>query len=152
MPEFEIRHVPRQDIAAIRLSSSMEDISTTMGEGFATLFGALEKAGVEPAGMPLARYWSFGGPTIEFECGVPVAAPFPGEGEVRPAEIGGGEAAVGLHVGPYDTLSETYEAMGTWIAQQGRKPGTVMWEAYLTDPDAEPDSSRWRTEVYWPVE
>jgi len=59
---------------------------------------------------------------------------------------------VTVHVGPYDTLSSTYEALQAWIETQGRTPATAMWEVYLTDPDQEPDPSKWRTEVYWPVE
>ena len=80
-----------------------------------------------------------------------VTAPFTGDGEVAAGELGGGEAAVGMHVGPYDTLHETYSAMQAWIVSQGRRPSSSMWEVYLTDPEQEPDPAKWQTEVYWPV-
>lgn len=55
------------------------------------------------------------------------------------------------HVGPYDTLAETYAALMGWIGEQGRTVAGPMWEVYWTDPGTEPDPARWRTEVIIPV-
>jgi effector-binding domain-containing protein len=151
MPHFEIRPVPRQDTAVIHLRCRPEDISTTMGEGFGRVFAAVGKAGVVPAGPVFARYFEFGAEAVDFECGVTVTTRFPGDGDVQPGELGGGVAAVGLHIGPYDTLHQTYSQLQSWMVSQGRRPASSMWEVYLTDPEEEPDAARWRTEVYWPV-
>jgi len=151
MSEFAIRDVPKQHTAAIRLTCPMEAIGETMGQAFPKIFHAVTAAGVEPAGAPLTRYFSFGGPTIEFECAIPVAAPFGGEGEVQASEIGGGDAAFAVHVGPYDTIGQTWEALTEWVKEQGREPGGPGWEYYLTDPGDEPDPAKWVTEVYMPV-
>ena len=85
------------------------------------------------------------------EAGVVAATPLPGRDEVRPGELGGVEAAVGMHIGPYDTLEQTYSAMMEWIKWQGRSVAGPMWEVYLTDPSSEPDPQVWRTEVFIPV-
>lgn len=151
MSQFEIRHVPHQDTAVIHLRCRPDDISTSMGEAFGRVFAAVGQAGASPTGPVFTRYFEFGPESVDFESGVAVAAPFPGVGDVQPGELGGGEAAVGLHIGPYDSLHLTYSQMQTWIVSQGRRPASVMWEVYLTDPEEEPDPARWRTEVYWPV-
>jgi effector-binding domain-containing protein len=151
MPGFEIRSVPRQDTAVIHLRCRPDAISASMGEAFGKLFAAIGRAGAIPAGPVFSRYFEFGAEAVDFECGVAVTAPFTGEGEVAAGELGGGEAAVGVHVGPYDTLHETYSAMQTWIVSQERRPSSFMWEVYLTDPEQEPDPARWQTEIYWPV-
>jgi effector-binding domain-containing protein len=151
MTDFAIRDVPRQPTAAIRLDCPPEGIGEAMAQAFPRIYEAVTKAGGGPAGAPLARYFSFGGPTIEFECAIPVAAPFAPEGDVQPSEVGGGEAAFTLHVGPYDTISQTWEALGEWVEGQGREPAGPGWEYYLTDPSEEPDPAKWVTEVYMPV-
>lgn len=151
MSEYEIRPVPKYHTAAIKLSAPMDSIGDVMAQAFPKLFHALTKAGAAPAGPPLARYFSFGGPVIEFECAVPVATPFAGDGEVQPGEVGGGDAAVAVHLGPYDTISQTWEAMTAWVEEQGRVPAGPGWEYYLTDPSEEPDHAKWVTEVYMPV-
>jgi effector-binding domain-containing protein len=152
MPGFVIREVPRQHTAVVHVHCRPEAISATMGDSFGRVFAAIGKAGVPPAGPVFARYFDFGDDDVDFECGAAVEAPFPGDGEVQAGELGGGEAAVGMHTGPYDSLHETYRAMQAWIADQGRSPSKVMWEVYLSDPEHEPDPSKWQTEVYWPVE
>lgn len=150
MPDYEIRSTPRQDTAVVAVTSPLDGISDSMGKAFEKTFHALGASGVKPAGPPFARYFSMEEP-VEYEAGVPVATPFVGSDEVKPGEIGGFEAAVGMHLGPYDTLGQTYAAMMEWIKGQGRSVAGPMWETYLTDPTAEPDPQAWRTEVFIPV-
>lgn len=151
MSDFEIRSVPRQDTAVIHLRSDPQAISTAMGEGFGRVFAAIGRAGATPAGPVFSRYFEFGEDAVDFECGVAVVAPFSDDGDVTAGELGGGEAAVGMHIGPYDTLHETYAALQAWIAAQGRAPAADMWEVYLTDPEQESDPAKWLTEVYMPL-
>jgi AraC family transcriptional regulator len=150
VPSYEIRSIPRQDTAVVAVTSPLDGISESMGKAFEKTFHALGATGVAPAGPPFARYFNMEDP-FEYEAGVVVATPFAGSDEVKPGELGGVEAAVGMHVGPYDTLERTYDAMMEWITGQGRSVAGPMWEVYLTDPSSEPDPQAWRTEVFIPV-
>ena len=152
MTSYEIRFVPRLDAAVIPLRCSASEISAAMGQGFGKVFEAVARSGGTPSGPVFARYFEFAEDSIDFECGIAVETPFSGDGEVEASDLGGCEAAVALHIGPYDTLCQTYEALQAWVEAQGHKPSSVMWEVYLTDPDQEPDPSRWQTGVFQPVE
>lgn len=66
-------------------------------------------------------------------------------------ELPGGRAVVGIHVGPFDSLASTYQELLAWVAAEGLELAVGMWEVYLTDPSAEPDPSRWRTRIVWPL-
>lgn len=151
MSDFEFRDVPEQHVAAVRISTSQDGISEAMAQAFPRLYQTVTEAGAVPAGPPLTRYFSFGGPTIEFECAIPLQAPFAGAGDIEAGTIGGGEAAVAIHMGPYDTIHETWAALTSWLGRQGREPSGPGWEYYLTDPGEEPDPAKWVTEVYLPV-
>ena len=63
----------------------------------------------------------------------------------------GGRAVEGIHVGSYDHLPGAYADLQQWMEQHGLEPANLMWEYYLTDPGIEPDPSRWRTRIVWPV-
>jgi AraC family transcriptional regulator len=90
-------------------------------------------------------------PEIEYEAGVTLAAPAQATvGRAVPSELPGGTVAVAWHVGPYDRLGDTYRALETWIAEQGRAISGPMWEVYWTDPDSAPPEE-WRTEIVVPV-
>ncbi len=62
-----------------------------------------------------------------------------------------GRAFEAMHVGPYETLPETYGAIMAKMQAEGLTPGDAMWEYYLSDPAAEPDPAVWKTLIIWPV-
>ena len=113
--------------------------------------------GGEPAGAPYGRYHQFGPDHVDVEIGIPVAAPVANlrplaecePGEMGSSELPGGEAAVVVHRGPYDSLSGAYDRLHDWIHAQGRDEGPGPWESYIDDPSEVSDPSQLRTEVVW---
>ncbi len=150
MPDFEFRTMPLQHTAAMKMTRPLDSIGPAMGEAFPKIYHAVVSSGVEPAGMPLARYFDFGEETTTFECAVPVPAPFVAAGEIQPSSVGGGEAAFALHVGPYDTIGQTWSALMAWLSEQGKSAAGPHWEVYLDDPQETP-SDELRTELYIPL-
>ena len=85
------------------------------------------------------------------DAGFPVTSAVEASDEVRASVLPAGRAVEATHIGPYDTLAQTYGEMMRWTAEQGLQPGTDMWEQYLTDPETEPDPAKWRTRVLCPI-
>jgi effector-binding domain-containing protein len=150
MSDHEFRQVALQHTAAIRMTRPLTAIGPAMAEAFPKLYAAVAAAGMEPAGTPLAVYLEMGPEDTTFECAIPVPAPFTAGGEVRASSVGGGEAAFTVHVGPYDTIGETWGALTTWVSEQGRTLAGPGWESYLDEPGQVPDDEL-RTEIYLPV-
>ena len=151
MSGFELRQTTEQHTAAIRMTRSMTHIGAAMGEAFPKIYHAVVSAGMEPSGEPLARYFDLAeGESSTFECAVPVPGPFSATGEVVPSTIGGGPAAFAVHVGPYDSIGETWQKLMAWVTEQGKTPAGPFWEIYLDDPE-EVDVSELKTELYIPV-
>lgn len=146
----EPRHQARLPYVAVRTTTPMAAIGTSMGEQFGRLFGWLEANGVTPVAAPWARYLSVGPDEVEYEVAVPVAA----EVIVAAGAIAGVlpacQVATTLHVGPYDRLVDAYAAVSAWLHAQGAQVSGAMWEVYLNGPDSEPDPGRWRTLVCFP--
>ena len=55
------------------------------------------------------------------------------------------------HLGPYDGLPQTWMALTAWMESQGLEAADSPWEVYVNDPAVEPDQSRWRTDIFFPV-
>jgi effector-binding domain-containing protein len=100
-------------------------------------------SGREIVGAPIAVYHDpdFTPGSVDIEVVVPVAGP-PGGPLTTPAGrvlgeavVPGGEAAVLVHTGPYETLHESYRALDDWVAGQGYRPAGPPQEIYLTGPD-----------------
>jgi effector-binding domain-containing protein len=54
------------------------------------------------------------------------------------------------HLGGYNT-SKTHWAIDTYMKDFNLKPKDFIWEVYVTDPATEPDSTKWETDIYYPL-
>lgn len=69
--------------------------------------------------------------------GVEVTRTFDTAGEVYATETPGGEAAVAVYRGPYERMSEAYDAIDKWMSANQRKSAGHSWEIY-GDPTPDP--------------
>ena len=150
-PEFATTQLDSQPILGIRTTVPMREIGKVMGPLFGEVYGYIQQSGQTPAGMPLAIYHSIPGETVDLECAMPVAEPLAGSGRVQAGELPAGTAATVTHMGPYDDLGRTWAALTEWMKSQGLDAAGAPWEVYVTDPGAEPDQSKWRTDIFFPV-
>lgn len=147
---IEFRKLSPQPTLVAHAKAPVHLLGPTVGELFGKVFAYASRKGAAPAGKPFARFLSFGD-LVELEAGTAVKKPMPGKGEVVAGTLPGGETCVAWHLGPYDRAVDTYNAMRKFMVDHGKTPGPSMWEVYFSDPKSEPDSSKWRTEVFWPV-
>lgn len=140
-----------QSTASIRVTTEPARIGEVFDEVFPEVASYLEGMGAGPAGPPFARFFDYTEDEADFEAGFPVSEPVPGEGRIAAGELAGGLAAVTTHVGPYEGLQDTHAAIGEWVLANGHDPSGPVWEVYVTDPREEPDPSKRRTEVVWPL-
>jgi effector-binding domain-containing protein len=77
------------------------------------------------------------GAPILCDFGVEVKRAFETSGEVYATQTPGGEAAVAVHRGPYNSMHETHGAIGKWMAANGRESAGYSWEIY-GDPTPDP--------------
>ncbi|MEU6700469.1 helix-turn-helix domain-containing protein [Pseudonocardia sp. NPDC046786] len=137
----------------VRRRVTRDGIPAALAETLPQVFEHALGNGLAMSGPPFTRYVEIGMGTVLIEGGVPLAAPPTGdlpEG-VTAVTLPAGPAAVAVHVGPYETLTETYGVLESWLAAEGRVASGPPWETYLTDPGENPDPATWRTEVVQPV-
>jgi effector-binding domain-containing protein len=79
-----------------------------------------------------------------------VRVPIKPDGEVRSSSLPGGMVATTMHIGSYDQMEPGYEALSAWVKERGQELAGDAWEVYLSDPAAEPDPTKWRTEIVQP--
>jgi effector-binding domain-containing protein len=158
----EIVELEAQPTAAVRIQQPLAelDLGAAFGRSMPLVAGRIVEAGGSIGGPSYGRYHQFGPDVVDVEIGYPVqdapsglaalgsAAP----GEVGLSELPGGPVARTVHLGSYDSLAATYDALHDWIhAQPGYDDGAGPWESYIDMPNDMADPSQARTEVIWPL-
>lgn len=150
-PECRTTQVDAQPIVGVRTTTSLDKIAEVMGPLFGEVYGYIQQNGQAPSGMPLAIYHAMDGDTVDVECALPVAAPLAGTARIQAGELPAGTVATVTHLGPYDNLKHMWSALIAWMQTEGLHAAAAPWEVYVTDPGAEPDQSKWRTDIYFPI-
>lgn len=154
MPDYQvtIKKVEPQLIASVR------DTLPTYGD-VGPLFGEIYKY--------LAKKWVFKPSShammichddeykehdVDVEIAVPINKKIPESDRIKVYELPGmDEAACTIHKGPYDTISEAYNALMAWCEANGYQLSGPDRELFFTDPRKEKDPSKYVTEVQFPV-
>ena len=155
-PKVEER--TEQPYVALRSQVAMRDLGSVIPHLLGDVFAWLGQRGIPPTGAPFVRYLVIDmAAQLDIEVGVPVASAVPGDGRIRAGVLPAGRYASLVYTGPYDGLMEANGALLDWGAEQG-----LVWdswpaehgegfgarlESYRTDPNEEPDPTKWETEV-----
>ena len=149
---------PAQPYVAIKVLVTMETLGAVVPPLNREVFAWLADRGVAPAGPPFWKYnvidMEHG---LEIEAGVAVAAPVQGNERVLAGVLPTGRYLTVLHRGHPETLRNATAGMLDWAAAHGLawdmslSPEGERWgcrlEIYRTDPQAEPDMTKWETEL-----
>jgi len=135
----------------VRSVVALDAMTDFFGAAYGQVFERIGREGLTVTGMPFGRYRGMPTETVDIEAGVTVAETVPSSGEIVAGTLPATKAVEAVHVGPYDTMVETYAAMQDWIGSEGLEPSDEMWEFYLTGPTEEPDPAKWQTKIIWPI-
>ncbi|MBC8343284.1 MAG: GyrI-like domain-containing protein, partial [Bacteroidetes bacterium] len=151
----EVKEFPGVKYIGIKHTvTDMMTIGTIMEQDFQVLTAFMGVNKIEMAGPPFTRYlqWSeTGGDTIIFEVCAPVKDEVKGDDHVYFGEIMPCKVAATMHFGKYEEVGSAYYAIEDYIKANALEMSGAPWESYLTDPHSEADTSKWMTEVYYPV-
>ncbi len=154
MPEITTRHLLEQPTVVMRTIVPVEAIPTFLGKAFGAVAEHIGTHDADFAGPPFARYLPVSDDfrAFEIEAGFPVTPAIPGDGEIEASTLPGGEVATITHIGAYDAMRPTYQAINDWLGAHQATPTGAPWEVYLSDPDDEPDPAMWRTDIVQPYQ
>ncbi|WP_166872719.1 GyrI-like domain-containing protein [Salinibacterium sp. ZJ450] len=149
--DIERISVTPRTVLGVREMVMPEDMPEFFGRAFDKAYSALQEQGAEVAGPPVAVYR--GDPEHGFDvlAGFPVAGAVARSPGLEVEELPAGPAVAIIHIGSYDSMTETYAKVTAWMQDQKLTPAEPMWEDYLTGPDANPDPATWRTRIVFPL-
>jgi effector-binding domain-containing protein len=154
--KIEATTVDPMKIMSIMDSCTTADISQKLGSLYGEIGGATKKQGLNQAGAPFAVYHKVvynpdGSMNFVMQAGIPVDKEGKTDGRVKYWQTPGGNVVKAWHYGTYESTPETHKAIADWMAKNGKTADGAPWEVYVTDPMVEKDTTKWLTEIYYPV-
>jgi DNA-binding transcriptional MerR regulator len=147
----QVKDVPAQLVASIRLRASPEDESGAIPVLIDELHAATTRLGVRHHAHPPVRIsHEFGEDRVDSEIAVPITAPVPDTDSITCRELDAGPVAWVMHVGPHADLWAVYWAILVWLREHEYHRHGPPREVYWTHP-AEGHAASYRTEVQWPI-
>lgn len=129
--------VPARGVATLSGSATWDDGFKTIRTAIATINAELAKAGIAPAGRPIANFVQVNDSNFKFEAMVPIAARPEGSTNLANAvKFGmspGGKALKFQHRGAYGDIESTYDLITAFLDEKGLKAQDFFIVEYLTD-------------------
>jgi effector-binding domain-containing protein len=149
---------PDRPYVAIPSPVRMDEMQEVAPKLIGEIWEWVRRKGLEPTGMTIVKYdvIDMNG-TMQLEFGVTVSKPAMGDGRVVSGTLPAGRYAEIVYTGPFDALYDANAVLVGWTKERGhewdyeeRPDGdhfVCRYENYVTDPMAEPDPSKWVTEI-----
>ena len=149
--EIEVKHIQEVPVVYGTGTTTQAQMPVMLGELLQGAMAHLGSQGGKPAGPPFTRYLDSRDGSLTIQVGVPYSGEVGSSGDFETGVLPGGEVAVVVHQGPFDQLPKAYQAVAAWLEERGRSAEGSPWEFYWTDPEAESDPSKWKTEIFFPL-
>lgn len=132
--------LPARPVAMLSGTSTWDDGFANLRAAFRRIEDAATKAGMRPAGRPIAVFTQTDDLSFHYQAMVPVTSPEgspPLPPEIRMGTTPSGKAYRFVHKGAYDTIDSTYETITAYLDAKDIVARDAFIEEYAVDvPDA----------------
>lgn len=145
--QVHIETVPARKLAAVRRRVRVGQIAGTWRPALDKVWDFLgQNPGLRSGGHNVFLYHHPDQPQspMDIDFGVEVTRDFSPSGEVALVETPAGKAATAVHVGSYDQLGRTHDAIHAWVARNRMSFAGKSWEIY---GDSSDDIAKLQTRV-----
>jgi effector-binding domain-containing protein len=152
-PVIEVKNIPEQVALLIRDSAGPKEYAKVMGKGYMEIMTYIHKNKVKCSNPPFAIYqrWDSAIQFSVLDLGAIVVNPGKNEGRIRVETLPAHKAVVAHYFGPYEKTASTYMALDKYIKESGFTQAGGPMEIYITDPMVEKDTTKWATDILFPV-
>ena len=137
--------------AVIHLTVPRAEISIVMGPAIAEIMSIITAQGATITGPYFSYHQKRPTDIFDFEVGFPVSQPITAAGRVKMSKLPAVKVVRTIYQGGYEGLGAAWGEFCIWIEAKELNVQESLWECYLTDPESNPDTDTWRTELNRPL-
>lgn len=127
-------------------------IATKMAVDYGNIMSYMNLHRIEAVGPRLAFFLNEGDFDVTFVCGIPAVVMDSVEStSISLYHQDSTLVLAGHYLGGYNQLGKTHEQIKKFASFYNYEIVGNPWENYITDPTENPDTSSWKTDIYYPV-
>ncbi|MCC7301393.1 MAG: SRPBCC family protein [Bacteroidia bacterium] len=139
------------NVVTMKVSCTPSEISKTLGETYGKIGAMAGKAGSKQAGPVFAIYMNYTDTKVDMEVGFIVdKLPVKTDEGFNAYSTTHTKALKVSYFGGYKSMYPFHMGISEWLKVNGKDVHAPRWELYITDPGAEPDSTKWQTDIVIP--
>jgi DNA-binding transcriptional MerR regulator len=149
----EHRTIPATPAAGIQHVVDWSELLIWFHGALGELYATIGAQGAQPSG-PSGGLFSrelFNDERGSVTIFTPIAGKIRTVGRVAPLVVPAAEVAVTVHEGSLANLTDTYGALGVYVATHALGVVGPVREYYLVDARTTSDATQWRTQLAWPI-
>lgn len=150
--DVEEKVLDKLTVLSIRESVVNTEIGMKIGKNYSIIGQYMSKTKVKETGSPLIILHTMAVDKSEIEFAIPVDSTAKSNGKISYSEIPSTNAIVIKYYGDYGKTATVYKAANKYIESKRKKLSGPPREIYITDPGIEKDTSKWLTEIVFPIE
>jgi effector-binding domain-containing protein len=127
------------------------DVPKNISEIYSNLMMLLQQQNTAPAGAPFTINYKADVNGVDMEAALPVSKTINVSAPVNFSKLNAGKCLVVAYKGSYNSIGIVYQPALQWIKDNNYVLNGAPMEFYVTDPMLEKDSTKWLTEVVFPI-
>lgn len=149
---IDIQEIGIEETKYLLITDEVEPMNIAMyfSENFPKMMGYAEENGASMAGSPTGIYFTWTDTLTKMAAAIPVEKEVAGNDEIEYRVIPAGNALRVDHYGNYDEVGPAHYAIEEYAKEKGYSLSFAI-ETYVTDPEEEPDTSKWLTHITYPI-
>lgn len=130
------------------------EMEAAYSNGWQEIYNVLGMEAKKITGPPFGSFvtWNEDEQLTTMIVGVPVETDIAISEPLEKGQMYSGKAIRYTHFGAYELTGEGHMAVEQYFIDNDLTYNGEPWESYVTDPGAEPDTSKWLTYIYYPVQ
>lgn len=151
--DITVEDQPTVLVAVLRERVPMDALAEFYDRAYGLVAREVAAAGVPITGPAFGWYRDMPTDSVDLAAGFWVGAEGARElgSGVEIVELPGGPAAVGAHVGSYDSLPGAWGELRAWFTEQGAQMRGDFLEVYVTDPSQVASADQNETRLVLPI-
>jgi len=143
--------IPAQVLISVRDTASPATINQKMTVMFEKISRFLKSRNISPTAAPITIFHTFTPLYFDIETSLPIGSVVATPKGINCTKTEIRKAVRIQHFGSHKKITQAYDVLQAYLNDEQLQQNGSNWEEYITNPYLEADSSKWQTNIYFPI-